>query len=105
VAAALAAQARREHVAAVDDAPQVDAHDPAPIVERHLADGTGDGDAGVVDDEIDAAERAIGRGGERFEVFDACDVAARGGAADLGRRALRGGFVDVGAQDARAALP
>ena len=61
VPAALRAQARREDVAAVDHAPQVDAHDPAPVVERHLADAAADGDAGVVDDEIDAAERCARR--------------------------------------------
>ena len=100
---ALRAQARREHVAAVDHAPQVHAHDPAPVVERHLADAAADGDAGVVDDEVDAAERALGGGGERLDLFDARDVAAHGGAADLARRSLRGGLVDVGADDARVA--
>ena len=52
----------------------------------------------------DAAERAFGGGGERLDVFDARHVAAHGGAADLARGPLRGGFVDIGANDACAAF-
>src|SRR5439155_27379934 len=78
VAAALLLEARREDVAAVDDAPQVDADDPAPVVDGDLADHAADGDAGVVDDHVDAAEIAIGAGGERLDVFEAGDIAAGG---------------------------
>ncbi len=47
---------RQERLGAVDDAPEVDVHDPVEVLERHLLDGAGEGDAGVVEDEIDRAE-------------------------------------------------
>jgi hypothetical protein len=56
-AAALRDQTRGEEVAAVDDAHEVDADDPPPVVERRLPDRAGGGDAGVVHDQIDRPRR------------------------------------------------
>jgi hypothetical protein len=78
VAAALRTQPRGEHVAAVDRAPQVDADDPRPVVDRDLADEATDGDPGVVDDQVDPAQQAVALGASR-STSSSCYVAPRVG--------------------------
>src|SRR5690606_8812284 len=100
---------RREDVATVDHAHQVDAQDPVPVLERDLADLAGHGDAGVVHEEVDAAERAPDRLRHRLDVGDLTDVDAHrhratAGGFDEARRLLGALEVDVGDEHPAAAL-
>ena len=47
---------RQERLGAVDDAPEVDVDDALDLLEAHLLDVAGEGDAGVVEDQVDDAE-------------------------------------------------
>ena len=88
---------RHEAADAVDDAHQVDAHHPAPLVERALPRrlaGAAAGDAGVVAEDVDGAERIERLARERFHGVRLRDVADDGG--DGSARLLQrvGGFVE-----------
>ena len=56
VAVAGSDEVRQERLGAVHDAPEVDAHDPVEIVPGHVLDGGHQGDACVVDHEVDLPE-------------------------------------------------
>ena len=91
----------------VDDAHQVDADDPVPVFDRHVAELAADGDAGVVDHEIGAAPRAFGERGERLDVGEFRDVGDLddrfpAGAANALCRGFGRGEIDVADDDARA---
>ena len=64
VPAALLLEQRRERAAAADDAEQVDVDDPVPLVHRRDVDASARGDAGVVDEQVEATPR-LAHVGER----------------------------------------
>ncbi|WGY04859.1 hypothetical protein QI633_24910 [Nocardioides sp. QY071] len=84
-------------------APSVDGHHPAPLLGRHVADPVAGLDAGVADDEVDAAVLRPDRGEQgvdRVAVGDVEDM-GRGTAARRDARGRDGGgavAVDVGDQ-------
>jgi hypothetical protein len=91
----------------VDRAPEVDAHDPLPVGERHLADRPGDRDAGVVDQEIAAAEVGFGARAHLIDLERVRHVAAHrldplgAGALRESGRLFEAALVDVREQKAR----
>lgn len=91
-------------MAAVDDAHQVDVDDPAPILQRHVADQARDRDPGVVHHQIGAAKTRLHVLGQGLHLLGVTHVAAQ----DLGlsaQRAHRGrgrfgaGQIDVADED------
>ena len=95
----------------MDDAPQVDAEGPVPVVESDVTDGcAADPDSGVVDHQGGCrAEGQFGEEGEVLDLFARGDVAddGVGGAAvldDESNRFLGAGKGDVRADDLTSAL-
>ena len=109
VAVAGGDQVGQELLGAVDDAPEVDADDPVHVGVLEVLDVAGQRDAGVVDDDVDAAELLGDRVGvrrERGAVGDVEPVAAhlaRAGGLDQVDGLGQPGLVDVGDRDQRAA--
>ena len=103
-ALALLDDAGQERLDAVDRAPQVDVDRPAPVVVGHVEDRAADGDAGVVEHDVDLAEgieRGVGHrlhGLQRAHVAD--DAVGLGTVgAQLGDGAVEGALLDVGQHD------
>ena len=104
------AQDRREHVAAVNRAPQVDAEHPVPVIDVGVADGrSACADARIVDHQGRRAAEPVLRGlGELDDVVESGDIAVRRqrltacGHDAVGRDA-RGGLVDIAAHHPAAA--
>src|SRR5690606_24958910 len=68
-------QARHKEVAAVDHAPQVDVHTPAPVIQRHLADWSAEPDTGIVDHQCHrTAEQRFGIFRERSHLILVADI-------------------------------
>ncbi len=103
-------QDRREDVAAVDRAPQVDVEHPVPVVEAHLADRmAARADAGVVDHQRRRpAEPGLRLVGQQLRRRRCCETSQRSAmrlttvGADRVGRCARGVLVDVAAHDAAA---
>ena len=56
---------RQEKVAAVDDAPEIDADNAFPVLQAVPLEGLGEGDAGIVEQQVDlamAGDHVIGQG-------------------------------------------
>ena len=62
---------------AVDDPPEVDPHDPLEVFVLDLGDVGGEGDAGVVEDEVHALVLVRGLLGPRVHRVAVCDVDGR----------------------------
>ena len=88
-ALALLDDPRQERLDAVDRAPQVDVDRPAPVVVGHLEDRAADGDAGVVEHDVDRAE-GVERGvGHRLHGLQRAHVADHAVGLGAARRAAR----------------
>ena len=101
-------EARHEHLAAVNDAPDVHGEEPFGVPERCVGHRRQRPDAGIVAEDVDAPERGPGAVGERFDRralrhvargADAAHPRAREFRSDL-RRARR---IHVGHNDIRTA--
>src|SRR4051812_39692356 len=68
----------------VERARQVDLDDPVPVFDGHLADGLVQGDAGVVDQDVEAAVGVEDFLDDSFAVFGGADVALVGAGAGVG---------------------
>jgi hypothetical protein len=96
---------RREEVAAVHDAAQVDAEHPVPIVERRVEDAARQPDARVVDDDVGGRRERVHVVGERLHLRAIGHVDAtheRGARAELARERVEAGLIDVADRDASA---
>ena len=80
---AVAADMRQEASDAMQHAHQVDVDHPAPVVERDVIDAAAGGDAGIVADHMDVAERREGGLRRALDAGGVRDVA--GAALDVGR--------------------
>ena len=65
---ALGDHARQERLDAVDRSPQVDGHEPLPVGVAHFDGRSGDGDTGVVEQDVHRAVPFVGRVGEPIDV-------------------------------------
>src|ERR687894_716754 len=68
----------------VEGAGEVDLDDPVPVFDGHLADGLVQGDAGVVDQDVEAAVGVEDFPDDSFAVFGGADVALVGAGAGVG---------------------
>src|SRR6266536_3811440 len=80
---------RNEEMTAVDDADQVDADDPIPIVEWCIEQTAGHPHAGVVHEDVNRPNRLVYLGGERFHFGPVgnIDLAAQHAPPELARLA------------------
>ncbi len=75
LAAALGDQSRQERLDPVDRSPQIDIDDKAPVVVAGPHDGTGVGDAGVVEHDVDLTEHPKRLVGQVADVVELAHVA------------------------------
>jgi hypothetical protein len=66
---------RQERLAAVDDAPEVDAHQPMKVLDAEVLEGTPERDAGIVDEELDTPVRGQRVCGVALDGSKVADVA------------------------------
>jgi hypothetical protein len=86
----------QERVHAVDDAPQVDAEHPAPVVDCQVGDRGERPDARVVADHVHGTERLDGGAGQIGDALRVAHVDGNAGGADLRGCRLHGVPLDVG---------
>ena len=91
--------ARREHLRAVDDPPEIDAENALPVLQgaEHLAARL---NAGIVHQDVRAAEPFSNAGFQRRHILDPADIDGAGH--DIGAAARRGGCSSVSASASRS---
>ncbi len=72
---ALGDHARQERLDAVDRSPQIHGHEPLPVGVAHFDGRSGDGDTGVVEENVHRAVPLVGGVGEPIDVTAHADIA------------------------------
>ena len=91
----------------MNDAPQIDADDPLPILERGVEKAAAEADTGIVDENVHGLDLRVYRLGERAHALGVGDVddfrhRVASERADVLGGAARGAFLDVADDDVRA---
>ena len=107
-ASSLVVQERQEGARHAHDGVEVDRHQPVEVVLADLLEGAAEGDAGVVDEQVDPAVGGAHRGRQRrhrgaIGDVDACAAGANAERFRLARRRGEAGRVDVDQRQMAAA--